>query len=336
MKIRHALRAIALCLVLMTGWAAAQDATPEVLPDTATLTPTPTETATPTETPVPSPTPTIIPSPVEPTAEPTEAATDAPLPSAVPTDVTPEVTTSEAVTVEATALQTAEATATEAVTAEATAAETAEATEAPPETTPETTATASPLKTVQGKVVYQNRQGGGGGIQVEVYNADRTALLSAAQTDEAGNYTVQAPADAPYWLVAAAPRYVTLAALLNPDAPAQSLVLLGGDLDQDGCVGATDLALLTAQFGTKIAASDINGDGVVEAADLAILSGNFDAGCRLIPATPEPTAEATDTPPAESTATLTPEPTSAPTETATAEATTAASPAAEATVASGS
>jgi hypothetical protein len=240
----------------------------------------------------------VLPSPPEATPEATATET---LPI-IPTDATPEITPGAA-TMEVTVIVTPEVTATESL----------------PELTPEATAPAIVLRVVQGMVRYQNRQGGSDGIQVEVYTEDRATLVSAAQTDGEGRYTVQIPADAPYWLVASAPRYVTQAVLLSADTTPAPLILPGGDLDGDGCVGATDLALLTAQFDTRIAASDIDGDGVVEAADLAILSGNFDAGCRLIPTPPEPTIETTDNP-VEATAVLTPTPTSAPPETATIEA----------------
>ncbi len=47
-----------------------------------------------------------------------------------------------------------------------------------------------------------------------------------------------------------------------------------GDLDNDGLVNATDLAILLGSWGLG-GVSDINGDGTTDAADMAILLGNF-------------------------------------------------------------
>lgn len=51
--------------------------------------------------------------------------------------------------------------------------------------------------------------------------------------------------------------------------------LAAGDLDADGTVGASDIALLLGAWGQSGASDpgDVNGDGVVEAGDLAILLG---------------------------------------------------------------
>jgi hypothetical protein len=45
------------------------------------------------------------------------------------------------------------------------------------------------------------------------------------------------------------------------------------DLNNDGQVNATDLALVLASWGTGNVVADINDDGVVNAADLGIVLG---------------------------------------------------------------
>ncbi len=71
--------------------------------------------------------------------------------------------------------------------------------------------------------------------------------------------------DAPSSLVEAA---IDDLAVTSYDCPAGVL----GDLDGDGSVGATDLALLLGQWGTE-GSADLDGNGSVGASDLAILLG---------------------------------------------------------------
>jgi hypothetical protein len=47
-----------------------------------------------------------------------------------------------------------------------------------------------------------------------------------------------------------------------------------GDLDGDGSVGASDIAILLNGWGSA-GAADLNGDGVVNGADLATLLSNW-------------------------------------------------------------
>ena len=49
--------------------------------------------------------------------------------------------------------------------------------------------------------------------------------------------------------------------------------IVSPDLDGNGTVDASDLAILLGAWGTNTPAKDLNGDGSVNAADLAILLG---------------------------------------------------------------
>lgn len=60
------------------------------------------------------------------------------------------------------------------------------------------------------------------------------------------------------------PAVVTLTWIFNGKA---------GDLDGNGSVGASDLAILLGAWGTSDPRADLNGDGTVNAADLALLLG---------------------------------------------------------------
>jgi hypothetical protein len=50
---------------------------------------------------------------------------------------------------------------------------------------------------------------------------------------------------------------------------------VSGDINGDGAVDASDLAILLGAWGSADPASDLNGDGSVDASDLAILLGNW-------------------------------------------------------------
>lgn len=63
----------------------------------------------------------------------------------------------------------------------------------------------------------------------------------------------------------------TAVANLYPDC--KGVLACGADLDRDGAVGSTDLALLLGAWGQATAAYDLDADGTVGAGDLAILLG---------------------------------------------------------------
>ena len=48
-----------------------------------------------------------------------------------------------------------------------------------------------------------------------------------------------------------------------------------GDLDGNGSVGGSDLAILLGAWGSKGGPADLDGDGVVGGSDLAILLGSW-------------------------------------------------------------
>ena len=54
---------------------------------------------------------------------------------------------------------------------------------------------------------------------------------------------------------------------------------LQGDLNGDGCVGSTDLAILLGVWGPTETNGDLNGDGEANSADLALLLGAWGSGC---------------------------------------------------------
>lgn len=51
------------------------------------------------------------------------------------------------------------------------------------------------------------------------------------------------------------------------------------DVNGDGCVDDTDLAIVLQNFGLECAIGDINGDGIVDDEDLAIVLEDFGLGC---------------------------------------------------------
>lgn len=289
---------VILLISLQLG-AKAQEA--EITPDLLALTPTATLTetattlpsATPTLTPTGTPVPllTEAPTPMTTAALTPETTVEATSEPTTETAMTPEVTATAEISITATASPTPTLTETLTVTPETTA---------DPLLTPEITAAITPthtpeLLTVTGLAQYQSRQPDASGIQISIVDSSGITLNSVL-TDTTGAYTTFVPADQPFFLVITAPLHQHFQAIMPPGAPLPPVILAGGDLNQDGCIGLTDISLLTAQFDTAAPDTDINGDGLTEAADLAILAGNFESGCETPPVTPTPEITATLTP----------------------------------------
>lgn len=159
------------------------------------------------------------------------------------------------------------------------------------------------LALVSGRVIYQNRLPNDSGIVIEVWSANHQRL-AVAISDDNGSYAVQVPNDEPLRFVFKAPLHRMNAFILQPLEAPPLMILAGGDLNQDGCIGEQDVAILKAYFNqSNTPYSDINGDNLTDIADLAILSGNYDAMCELILSLSTPTLaptfpSATPTPPA--------------------------------------
>jgi hypothetical protein len=274
---------------------AAQDTTPEVS-ETPLPTATPSELLSPTSTLVPTTSTTEIP-PTN-TELPSATATAEQPTAETPTLEIPPTNTEfpgETPTVEQSAPETATSDAAGEITETLTATP-GEVTATTTETPVGTTLTATPMATVQGRAAYQNRQPDHSGIQITILNGSRI-LLNTAVTDSAGVYSVAVPTTEFYWLVVDAALHRPFELGVWPGETPPDVVLLGGDLNDDGCVGPSDLALLTAQFElADTTATDITGDGITAEADLAILAGNYDATCETPPATATPTSEPSLTP----------------------------------------
>lgn len=169
-------------------------------------------------------------------------------------------------------------------------------------TSPEmlTTSTVKPnieLMLVNGWASFQNRQPDNAGILVEVRSADGQ-LWASTVTDAHGSYSVLVPADMPLRFVFIAPLHRINAVIRQPYEDAPPVILAGGDLNGDGCIGDKDIAILTAYFNQlNTPYSDINGDNRTDIADLAILTGHYDSACEYMLVTPTaapmPTASAT-------------------------------------------
>lgn len=174
------------------------------------------------------------------------------------------------------------------------------------------------LQFVSGVAAYQNRQPDHSGIEVQVLD-EHLSLIGAARTDSRGVYAAATPVEAFYWLVIDAPLHRQQVIPMQPGERIPDVILAGGDFNNDGCIGPSDLAALMAGLDMPgSSATDITGDGITDVADLAIVTGNYQPGCeRTAIETPVPemtpeaesTAEATPevTPEAESTAEATPE-----------------------------
>lgn len=190
--------------------------------------------------------------------------------------------------------------------------------EVTPEVQPTATLGGAALRFVTGRAAYQNRLPDQSGIHVQVLDAALN-LIGTATTDAQGVFAVAAPSADFYWLVVTAPLHRSVTLPMYPGDALPDMILAGGDFNQDGCVGPSDLAVLVGALDVAGSpATDITGDGLTDVSDLAIVTGNYQPDCEpVVTETPEaaieftPEVEATDevTPEstAEATAELTPE-----------------------------
>ncbi len=165
--------------------------------------------------------------------------------------------------------------------------------------TPPVTSTFSvPLLEIQGVASFQNRTGE---IIIEVNIRDAESnLLGTALTDADGDYTLSVPVMDLYWLDADAPLHRPSRIQVVPGSDVPPIILSGGDLNDDGCVGPSDLEALIEDTDLKeVSQSDITGDGVTDGSDLAILAANYEIDCEApveLEATVTPTPTETATP----------------------------------------
>jgi hypothetical protein len=125
---------------------------------------------------------------------------------------------------------------------------------------------------VRGRVYLQGRAEHSGAIA----NAGNIGALSAAD----GSFTLSGLTPGTYAISLSRPGYL----------PAQftdlqigegdvvhlpDVLLLGGDLNQDGRVDTHDLSLMAGSLGTEAALADLTGDGIVDIQDLVIVGLNF-------------------------------------------------------------
>jgi hypothetical protein len=177
---------------------------------------------------------------------------------------------------------------------------------------PVATLTIVPILSFNGRALYQNRLPDHSGIDVTVLDLDGV-MVTSTQTDETGSFSLNVPAVPYFWLIFSAPLHQRQAYLMQPDMSMSDVMLLGGDLDADGCINSTDLSQLITYLDTSDdTGTDISGDGMTDVVDLAILTGNFDPTCvsdteNPVEATEEATAEVTIEVTAEATAEVTEE-----------------------------
>ena len=157
----------------------------------------------------------------------------------------------------------------------------------------------SDLVETAGFVYYQNRQTPDLPIEIRILTED-LILVSTTQADPTGTYQISIPADQFFWLEIDAPLHRLIRIGINPGQSLPDIRLVGGDLNGDACVGASDMALMIQNFDrTDTPDTDITGDGLTDASDLAILAGNFQPECEALPpyviATPIPVPD-TSTP----------------------------------------
>ncbi|HAP32478.1 MAG TPA: hypothetical protein DCQ14_05435 [Firmicutes bacterium] len=165
------------------------------------------------------------------------------------------------------------------------------------------------LEDIPGKIAtftYTIREGGTlqGSLQLQhrpfsPFNLDLDAVCQTEGTryrieeiDGEGNFGIELPFGR-YKVVAR--RHAYLAAVSTFELREKSplmlppLLLLAGDINNDGRIELADLAILSLAYGTAPGMAnwdlhaDLNGDGQVNMADLAILTGNYTKSGAPIP-----------------------------------------------------
>ncbi|MDM8527442.1 hypothetical protein QUF58_04450 [Anaerolineales bacterium HSG24] len=124
-------------------------------------------------------------------------------------------------------------------------------------------APASPRVTLQGQTDHS-------GIQVTTSHGEQV------ETDALGQFTLNQVGTATF----SHPGYLTVQA--NLEAMTQNLelvdiVLLGGDINNDGLINIFDLVQTSSLYGSSDPSGDFNGDGVVNIFDLSLISVNYGA-----------------------------------------------------------
>jgi hypothetical protein len=155
---------------------------------------------------------------------------------------------------------------------------------------PSSTETAEVLMLLMsGNAFYQNHGRDHAGIQISVFDVDEH-LIGFTETDVHGQYALNVPALSSYRVVIEAALHRPIQFPLSGNEQISDIVLAGGDLDEDGCIGQLDLEGFISLFNSaNISQGDITGDGVIGAADFAVLTGNYENNCALIEPAPSAT-----------------------------------------------
>ena len=138
-----------------------------------------------------------------------------------------------------------------------------------------------PMEVLNGSVQYQSRTEHSG-IVIQIFTQDNR-LLSAAETNSKGIFSVAVPAEENYIVLVQAPLHRSIRLIAEAGIGLPPLVMAGGDLNGDGCINYADMDTLLASYDrANTPETDINADGKSDLSDLAILTGNFDADCGIV------------------------------------------------------
>jgi hypothetical protein len=133
--------------------------------------------------------------------------------------------------------------------------------------------------TIAGSVRYQSRADSAG-IRIQVLQDG--AEVAQLTTDASGDYRFEALPLGAYSLRALGPQHLAQARalLLESAQPVElaALVLLAGDVDNNGVIDVMDAGLIGANFGLEgdlFPTADLNGDGLIDIRDLVLVGSNF-------------------------------------------------------------
>jgi hypothetical protein len=116
---------------------------------------------------------------------------------------------------------------------------------------------------------------------IPVYSRIESGVPAVTLTEVEGQYTIQNPTPGNYTIAAVAPGYVSECAYVwvaeHGSEVEEDLVLLAGDLNNDGRIGPQDLAQFRLRERNPGVNYDLNNDGVVDDVDLQVIRDNLGA-----------------------------------------------------------
>jgi hypothetical protein len=116
-------------------------------------------------------------------------------------------------------------------------------------------------------------------VNVTLLDANNRPVVSV-QTDDAGNYIINAPSDGTYTVIATAPGFLRAQGFATIDTDRTTTLptisLLPGDIDNNDVIDPFDALTIGMNYNNRLPeAADLNNDGIINVLDLEVLARNY-------------------------------------------------------------